>query len=40
MGVGILWSAMRLDFISSYHQQLVFSPSLMMVFNFSETATK
>ncbi|MDI3320026.1 hypothetical protein [Pinibacter soli] len=40
VGVGILWSAMRLDIISSYHQQLGFSPSLMMVFNFSETATK
>jgi hypothetical protein len=40
LGVGILWNAMRLDFISSYHQQLGFSPSLMMVFNFSETATK
>ncbi|MDH7461925.1 hypothetical protein QEG73_11580 [Chitinophagaceae bacterium 26-R-25] len=40
LGVGILWSAMRLDVISSYHQQLGFSPSLMMVFNFSETAAK
>lgn len=40
VGVGILWDAVRLDIISSYHQQLGFSPSLMMVFNFSETAAK
>jgi len=40
LGVGILWGSMRLDVISSYHQQLGFSPSLMMVFNFSETAEK
>ncbi|MBV4358171.1 PorV/PorQ family protein [Pinibacter aurantiacus] len=40
LGVGISWSDMRLDVSSSYHQQLGFSPSLMMVFNFSETAEK
>jgi hypothetical protein len=40
LGVGILRNAMRLDFISSYHQQLGFSPSLMMLYNFSEIATK
>lgn len=40
VGIGILWKDMRLDFISSYHQQLGFSPALMMVYNFSEITTK
>lgn len=40
VGIGILWSTIRLDIISSYHQQLGFSPSLMMVFNAPETSAK